>query len=259
MTKRRALAVLASSLAACRPATSSATPSASGGFEDLSITISAHQGVDSDVSVLVQLAHPARLGKQSCFVAPADMTITVDGQLLQFEDRGGPAPSMRLSGVEISDLIGCRPAMARSPAGMKFSARATSVVAVQQHARRGEVVVSNLLAKRTVSILPSSTVRPGDLVTLAWADNDRWIGSDLATWVALYSPDEFSLTIPRDQLAIRPPQFSFVVPPIRPGRVLVTLYPGYLRQAARARCTGFHRCDVSPNDHHDQLELTIRG
>lgn len=263
MSKRRKLLVFASSIGAgffaCRSSAPRAMPRAPCGFDDVAITISAHQAVDSPVSVLVQLAHPARLGKRSCFVAPADVRVTVDGQLLELTDRGGPARASRISGIEIPDPIGCRPAIARSPTGMRFEARATSTIVVEHGGKRGEVIASNILAKRTVRVRPSTTVRPGDRVTLEWTDRDRWTGDDLATTLSIYNPGEFSLSLDREQLDIAPPMFSFVVPPIRPGRALVTLYPGNLRRASQARCSGFHSCDAAPNDHHDQLELTIGG
>ena len=126
---------------------------------------------------------------------------------------------------------------------------------VEHGGRRGEVIAPNLLGKRAVRVVPGTTVSPGDRVSLEWTDRDRWIGDHLATSLVLYSPDEFSLSL---ELEIEPPRFSFVVPQVRPGKAQLMLYPGNLRLAVPARCSGFRACDVRPNDHHDPLELTIR-
>ncbi len=228
-------------------------PSARPGFDDLVITISAHQAVDSPVGVLVQLAHSA--GRKPCFVAPDDLRITADGHPLEITDRGGPSRPSHFSGIEMPDLIGCRPVMAWASG---LAPRATSTIVVEQGAKYGEVTAPNLLPQRTVRILPSTTVRPGDRVTLDFTDHDQWNGSQLSTAVSLYSPDGFGISIDHTRLDIAPPRFSFVVPSIRPGRAFLTLYPGDLRVASRGtRCHGFRSCEVSPNNHHDQLELAV--
>ncbi|WP_394827972.1 hypothetical protein [Pendulispora albinea] len=226
-------------------------------FGDLDLTIGASKMSEPQpMQLTVQLSRHERWTDRDpdCFVAPDDMHVTVDGQVLELSDKGGKARPMMISGVEMQ-LINCAPAIFRSRMNSIFEDRVESTVVVEGSGRRADARIRHLLARRQVQIEPSNQLRPGDRVTLVWTPaEDEWSGSTESTDVHIYYPNDFSVVVKPD---VAPPRFIFVVPSVRPGPAKMGLNTIYLQAHPNVlACTGLNSC-YAVADSPAEVEVTV--
>jgi hypothetical protein len=160
-----------------------------------------------------------------CLAGDDGWRVTVDGQPLVLEHRGGAAGPLKISGVEIR-ISNCHAAQFMSAAGAGFTDRPVDEIVIERGDRRGEIAVRQLFTRRWLTVHPGSRLRAGDHVTLAWHPaTDVWRGSGLSDSVAIFAPEGKVIRVERPNLSSRPPLFHFVVPPVPPGRARVSVSP----------------------------------
>jgi hypothetical protein len=186
----------------------------------------------------VQLSYAAGRSER-CYVAPADMAVSVNGRPLALTDPGGLDPWSKHQ---------CNPALFNST-GPAFDARADQAVVVIEHqGKRAEMRVTTYFQQRGFRVIQGASARPGDHVSLRWVPaSDEWKSYDASTAVHLLRGGATIATVEKQHgITGDGGRMEFPVPRVAPG-------PAQLRVSLLHRephpavdsCLGLHRCDTT--------------
>lgn len=214
-----------------------------------------------DVTVTVERLEPGGgllLNKRApCFIAPDDLELSVDGHQLRRIHRGKPMTHVsQFSGVRF-ESEGCQPVLFEGQ-GLPLKIQPTTQVTAKLGGEVALVELDALLHPRGIRALGDANVRPGDRIEVEWSPStDLWRGYDASTEFSLYWPDDFSTWIPRAQIEIDAPRFSFTLPELRPGEAILALRGVYLEAHSEIDRCDFGRCTVQGHTGAPEIVLNV--